>query len=61
MVAEGIAPSAISAFESMFSSLVSGNDGMIAKSTISGRVGPERGQRELLGESIAVSWHWWSI
>jgi len=34
MVAEGIAPSAISAFESTFSSLVSGNDGMIPESTI---------------------------
>ncbi len=35
MEAEGIAPSAISAFESTFSSLVSGNTGMIAESTIS--------------------------
>jgi hypothetical protein len=52
MVAEGIAPSAISAFESTFSSLVSGNDSMIAESTISGRVSPEGGWRD------AVSWHW---
>jgi UDP-N-acetylglucosamine pyrophosphorylase len=35
MVAEGIAPSAISAFESTFNSLVSGNTGMIPESTIS--------------------------
>ena len=34
MEAEGIAPSAISAFESTFSSLVSGNTGMIPESTI---------------------------
>jgi hypothetical protein len=34
MVAEGISPSAISAFESTFSSLVSGNTGMIPESTI---------------------------
>jgi UDP-N-acetylglucosamine pyrophosphorylase len=33
--AEGIAPSAISAFESTFASLVSGNTGMISESTIS--------------------------
>lgn len=32
---EGIAPSAISAFESTFNSLVSGNTGMIPESTIS--------------------------
>eukprot|EP00980_Cylindrotheca_fusiformis_P006314 scaffold1354_cov112-Cylindrotheca_fusiformis.AAC.1 len=35
MEAEGIAPSAISAFESTFNSLVSGNTGMIPESTIS--------------------------
>jgi len=35
MEAEGIAPSAISAFESTFASLVSGNTGMISESTIS--------------------------
>jgi hypothetical protein len=35
MVAEGIAPSAISAFESTFNSLVSGNTGLIPESTIS--------------------------
>jgi UDP-N-acetylglucosamine pyrophosphorylase len=35
MEAEGIAPSAISAFESTFQSLVSGNTGMIPESTIS--------------------------
>lgn len=35
MVAEGIAPSAISAFESTFESLVSGNTGIIPESTIS--------------------------
>jgi UDP-N-acetylglucosamine pyrophosphorylase len=35
MEAEGIAPSAISAFEGSFKSLVSGNTGMIAESTIS--------------------------
>lgn len=35
MEAEGIAPSAISAFESAFKSLVSGNTGMIPESTIS--------------------------
>eukprot|EP00529_Nitzschia_sp_RCC80_P003910 CAMPEP_0113488660 /NCGR_PEP_ID=MMETSP0014_2-20120614/26131_1 /TAXON_ID=2857 /ORGANISM="Nitzschia sp." /LENGTH=1056 /DNA_ID=CAMNT_0000382379 /DNA_START=72 /DNA_END=3242 /DNA_ORIENTATION=- /assembly_acc=CAM_ASM_000159 len=35
MEAEGIAPSAISAFESTFKSLVSGNTGMIPESTIS--------------------------
>lgn len=35
MVAEGISPSAISAFESAFESLVSGNTGMIPESTIS--------------------------
>ena len=35
MEAEGIAPSAISAFESTFNSLVSGNTGLIAESTIS--------------------------
>lgn len=35
MVAEGISPSAISAFESTFNSLVSGNTGMIPESTIS--------------------------
>eukprot|EP00980_Cylindrotheca_fusiformis_P006318 scaffold1354_cov112-Cylindrotheca_fusiformis.AAC.5 len=34
MEAEGIAPSAISAFESTFKSLVSGNTGMIPESTI---------------------------
>ena len=34
MQAEGIAPSAISAFESTFQSLVSGNTGMIPESTI---------------------------
>ena len=34
MEAEGISPSAISAFESTFSSLVSGNTGMIPESTI---------------------------
>lgn len=34
MNAEGIAPSAISAFESAFNSLVSGNTGMIAEDTI---------------------------
>jgi UDP-N-acetylglucosamine pyrophosphorylase len=34
MEAEGIAPSAISAFESTFKSLVSGETGMIAESTI---------------------------
>jgi len=34
MVAEGIAPSAISAFESTFNSLVSGNTGMIPEDTI---------------------------
>ena len=35
MEAEGIAPSAISAFESTFTSLVSGNTGIISESTIS--------------------------
>jgi len=35
MEAEGIAPSAISAFESTFDSLVSGNTGMIPEDTIS--------------------------
>lgn len=35
MVAEGIAPSAISAFESSFNSLVSGNTGIIPESSIS--------------------------
>ena len=35
MEAEGIAPSAISAFESTFKSLVSGNTGIIPESTIS--------------------------
>lgn len=35
MEAEGIAPSAISAFESTFSSLVSGNTGLIGEDTIS--------------------------
>lgn len=35
MEAEGIAPSAISAFESTFNSLVSGNSGMIPEATIS--------------------------
>lgn len=35
MEAEGITPSAISAFESTFNSLVSGNTGMIPESTIS--------------------------
>lgn len=35
MEAEGIAPSAISAFESTFNSLASGNTGMIPESTIS--------------------------
>lgn len=35
MEAEGIAPSAISAFESTFASLVSGNTGMIPEDTIS--------------------------
>jgi UDP-N-acetylglucosamine pyrophosphorylase len=35
MVAEGISPSAISAFESTFESLVSGNSGMIPETTIS--------------------------
>lgn len=35
MEAEGIAPSAISAFESTFNSLVSGNTGIIPESTIS--------------------------
>ena len=35
MEAEGIAPSAISAFESTFQSLVSGNTGMIPETTIS--------------------------
>lgn len=35
MVAEGIAPSAISAFEASFNSLVSGNTGIIPESTIS--------------------------
>eukprot|EP00550_Attheya_septentrionalis_P006652 CAMPEP_0198294146 /NCGR_PEP_ID=MMETSP1449-20131203/21071_1 /TAXON_ID=420275 /ORGANISM="Attheya septentrionalis, Strain CCMP2084" /LENGTH=1060 /DNA_ID=CAMNT_0043994017 /DNA_START=92 /DNA_END=3274 /DNA_ORIENTATION=+ len=35
MVAEGISPSAIAAFESTFESLVSGNSGMISESTIS--------------------------
>lgn len=35
MESEGIAPSAISAFESTFNSLVSGNTGMIPESTIS--------------------------
>jgi hypothetical protein len=35
MEAEGIAPSAISAFESTFKSLVSGNTGLIPESTIS--------------------------
>ena len=35
MEAEGIAPSAIAAFESTFQSLVSGNTGMIPESTIS--------------------------
>ena len=35
MEAEGIAPSAISAFESTFNSLVSGNTGLIPESTIS--------------------------
>jgi UDP-N-acetylglucosamine pyrophosphorylase len=35
MVKEGIAPSAISAFESTFNSLVSGNTGMIPEDTIS--------------------------
>ena len=34
MEAEGIAPSAISAFESTFNSLVSGNDGLILESNI---------------------------
>ena len=34
MVAEGIAPSAIAAFESTFNSLVSGNTGMIPEDTI---------------------------
>jgi UDP-N-acetylglucosamine pyrophosphorylase len=34
MVAEGISPSAISAFESTFGSLISGNTGMIPESTI---------------------------
>ena len=34
MEAEGISPSAISAFESTFNSLVSGNTGMIPESTI---------------------------
>jgi len=36
MVAEGIAPSAISAFESTFNSLVSGNTGLIPEDTITG-------------------------
>lgn len=35
MEAEGISPSAISAFESTFNSLVSGNTGMIPETTIS--------------------------
>ena len=35
MVEEGITPSAISAFESCYNSLVSGNNGMIPESTIS--------------------------
>ena len=35
MMAEGIAPSAISAFESTFNSLVSGNTGLIPEDTIS--------------------------
>ena len=34
MEAEGIAPSAVSAFESTFNSLVSGNTGLIPESTI---------------------------
>ena len=35
MEAEGIAPSAIGAFENTFNSLVSGNTGLIPESTIS--------------------------
>jgi UDP-N-acetylglucosamine pyrophosphorylase len=52
MEAEGIAPSAISSFESTFSSLVSGNTGLIPEDTISPV--PELDRKDDFASSIKV-------